>query len=264
MQFAMDPSDMARMMMGGVPMGMRGGYGMPRKPETIGVEMEVTLEELYTGTEKELDLDEMGDDELKELGVAGKITVPIPAGTPNRKKIKLPGAGIKHPELPEPGDLVVAIRCKEHDRFRRVGHDLEVKVGISLAQALVGFAVELQHLDGSTLLVRSKDTTPIAPLAKRSIKGKGMPICDTDPVEHGDLIVIFNVEFPRVLEDEQVALLKTLLPGRKMIPHLSPDLPVSECELEDYNPEEWKRSAIGEEEEDDEDDDHQRVVCTHQ
>lgn len=48
----------------------------------------------------------------------------------------------------EPGDLVIKIRQMPHKLFERRGDDLYTNITISLRDALLGFTMELTHLDG--------------------------------------------------------------------------------------------------------------------
>lgn len=73
----------------------------------------------------------------------------------------------------EPGDLKFRIRVQKHLVFERRGDDLYTNVTISLQDALVGFEMELNHLDGHKVLIsRDKVTWPGARIRKRD---EGMP-----------------------------------------------------------------------------------------
>lgn len=109
----------------------------------------------------------------------------------------------------EPGDLKFIIREQRHDRFQRKGDDLYTNVTVALIDALNGFEMDIDHLDGHKVhIVREKITWPGARIKK---KEEGMPNYENNH-EKGDLFITFDVEFPRggMSESEKEAL-KTIL-----------------------------------------------------
>lgn len=65
---------------------------------------------------------------------------------------------------------------------------------ILLQDALIGFSLELKHLDGHMVSVtRDKITWPGARIRK---KGEGMPNYDNNNLQ-GILYITFDVEFPK-------------------------------------------------------------------
>lgn len=94
----------------------------------------------------------------------------------------------------EPGDLIIIIKTVPHSRFERKGDDLYTNVTISLQDALTGFSLEIEHLDGHKVSVtRDKITWPGARIRK---KGEGMPNYENNNL-HGTLHITFDVEFPK-------------------------------------------------------------------
>ncbi|MGH0158751.1 UNVERIFIED_CONTAM: hypothetical protein FKN15_055514 [Acipenser sinensis] len=87
-----------------------------------------------------------------------------------------------------------------HPVFERRGDDLYTNVTISLEEALVGFEMDITHLDGHKVhIIRDKITKPGAKLWK---KGEGLPNFDNNNIR-GSLIISFDVEFPREQLSEQ-------------------------------------------------------------
>merc|ERR1712113_155204 len=77
----------------------------------------------------------------------------------------------------EPGDLLLQIRTYPHSHFERRGDDLYTNVTISLVDALSGFEMDIEHLDGHKVHVsREKITWPGARVRK---KGEECPITRT-------------------------------------------------------------------------------------
>jgi DnaJ family protein A protein 2 len=45
------------------------------------------------------------------------------------------------------GDVIIILQQKEHDKFKRSGHDLYLERDITLSEALCGFDMVITHLD---------------------------------------------------------------------------------------------------------------------
>uniref|UniRef100_A0A7E4WCI2 DnaJ homolog dnj-20 n=1 Tax=Panagrellus redivivus TaxID=6233 RepID=A0A7E4WCI2_PANRE len=121
------------------------------------------------------------------------LNVEIEVGADEGLAINFHGEGEPHVEG-EPGDLQFVLRVEKHKTFERKGMDLYTNVTISLQQALNGFALEIEHLDGHKVEVqREKITWPGARIRK---KDEGMPSI-TDNNVKGILYITFDVEFPR-------------------------------------------------------------------
>merc|ERR1712048_169516 len=83
----------------------------------------------------------------------------------------------KADEMPDAdtGDVVFVLKEQEHPDFKRKGADLYIERTISLVEALCGFELEVTHLDGRRLLIKTAPgdiTRPVAygfdPLAKQA------------------------------------------------------------------------------------------------
>lgn len=116
----------------------------------------------------------------------------------------------------EPGDLRFKIKQQKHRRFERKGDDLYTNVTISLKDALVGFEMDIQHLDGHMVhVVRDKITWPGARMRK---PGEGMPNYENNNVK-GQLFITFDIDFPKgtLTEEEKEALIKILKQDSKQV-----------------------------------------------
>ncbi|KAJ9458859.1 Mitochondrial protein import protein MAS5 [Diplonema papillatum] len=257
--------------MGGGPMGGGPGGGYPRyaRPQAVAAPLSITLEELYKGVEKELDLDALVDDKVKEMGVTGKLEVKVLPGMREGTRIPFKGRGLLMPGMKqeEKGDLTVILEVEDHERFKVDGDDLLAEMTITLPEALTGFSKEFVHLDGTKLLINSDKV--VAPKSTHVVEKKGLPISDPesgDITGYGDLCLTFTVDFPRVLESDQIEKVQQLLPTRVMEPR--PDLKsdVQEYEMADYDPEEWMQTQAKQDDESDDEDLHggPQVACAHQ
>merc|ERR1719393_260950 len=68
----------------------------------------------------------------------------------------------EHPDA-DTGDVVFVLKEQEHKEFKRKGADLFIERKISLVEALCGFEIEVTHLDGRKLLVKSSPRDIVKP-----------------------------------------------------------------------------------------------------
>ena len=92
----------------------------------------------------------------------------------------------EHPDA-DAGDVVFVLKQQEHADFKRKGADLFIERKISLVEALCGFTMELTHLDGRKLLIKTQPgeiVKPMSqgfdPLAKEEAKTEWEVIEDAD------------------------------------------------------------------------------------
>lgn len=196
--------------MGGMPFG-RGGMGgmggghndmfgggmggnsfrrQPSQPQKVEVPLNLTLEELYTGTTKRRKV-------TRSVANKGRVEetleIPVKAGWKEGTKLTYAGRG---DELPgqAPQDLVFVLTQKPHPMFTREGDDLIVTKRISLVEALTeGNKIEVKSLDGRVLRVPLREV--IRPGSERVIAGEGMPKAKV-PGQKGNLRIRFDVSFP--------------------------------------------------------------------
>jgi DnaJ-class molecular chaperone len=85
-------------------------------------------------------------------GKTETISVKIPAGVEEGKKIRVRGHGEPGPRGGTPGDILITIRVAAHPFFTRRGNDLYVKVPVTLAEALLGAKVDVPTPSGTVAL----------------------------------------------------------------------------------------------------------------
>mmetsp|Transcript_9268 Transcript_9268/g.22319 ORF Transcript_9268/g.22319 Transcript_9268/m.22319 type:complete len:739 (+) Transcript_9268:207-2423(+) len=99
------------------------------------------------------------------------MEVVVPKGAPDGYKLTF------HEKADEiaagiPGDVIFVLQESAHPEFKRKGADLYVKRSISLVEALCGFRMELTHLDGRKLLIKTGPGQVIAPVNYDPFKGE--------------------------------------------------------------------------------------------
>lgn len=141
------------------------------------------------------------------------IEVPIEQGAPSEHHVAFSGEGDETPDAMA-GDLIVKFNLEPHKRFERKGADLYYKKTISLYEALTGVAFNVEHLDGKKITIRTAPNDVISPNTIKEIKGKGMSFYK-DAMSHGNLYIIFDVEFPKKNQINNLDELKKILPVPK-------------------------------------------------
>ena len=117
----------------------------------------------------------------------------VPPGAKDREEIVCMEKGNESVGLTT-GDLLLIVKVKPHDTFKRHGDNLFITKHISLLHALTGFTIDIPHLDGITFTVASTQNT-ITNNCVQVIRERGLP----GKQGHGDLYIEFVVDFPTKL-----------------------------------------------------------------
>merc|ERR1719393_364626 len=91
------------------------------------------------------------------------LEVHIQKGSPHDHKMTFREMADENPDM-DTGDVVFILKEQEHKEFKRKGADLFIERKISLVEALCGFEIEVTHLDGRKLLVKSSPGDIVRPL----------------------------------------------------------------------------------------------------
>ena len=170
-------------------MQMGGGMGMGGM-----LQMTVTLEDLYTGVTKRVELPSRGN------ARGPQVDVPIAAGMSDGQALQL---------RTEAGVVRLVLRQQRHRRFVRQEDNLATDLEISLHEALTGFRRPLTHLDGRRVWLEDSEVS--RPGQRKRLRGFGMPRFRGRG--KGDLLVQLSVAFPTTpLTGESARLLRQLLP----------------------------------------------------
>ena len=104
-----------------------------------------------------------------------------------------------------PSDVVFAVEEIPHAVFKRQGAHLHMNCNMTLEQALTGYTVDVQTLDGRHLHIGVNDV--VKPGYVKIVPGEGMPESKTPNVS-GDLVLTFQVHYPTYFTEQQKKLLK--------------------------------------------------------
>jgi molecular chaperone DnaJ len=153
------------------------------------------------------------------------MSLKIPAGSDNGKRIVIPGQGDAGENGGPAGDLVVVLHVDSHPLFERDGQDLYCAVPVSMAQAALGCDITIKSLDNKKVTIRIPSGTSNGKLLR--IKGEGVPVGSSN--KKGDLYVKIMVQIPQRLSGRQKELLQAYLDLEN--PPETPDLmPLSKLE----------------------------------
>ena len=133
------------------------------------------------------------------------IQVKIPAGIDNGKKIRLRGQGNPSPDGGPDGDLMIKINAATHPHFRRQGKRLDMRVPITLAEAIAGAKVDVPTPHGTITL-----TVPAGTSSGAKLRLKGQGVKSTKGTA-GDLFAELQIVLPKDLEQEDREQLEAVL-----------------------------------------------------
>ncbi|KAJ9434852.1 Chaperone protein dnaJ 3, partial [Diplonema papillatum] len=82
---------------------------------------------------------------------------------------------------------------------------------VTLNEALTGFALPIEHLDGRQIVIKTRPHQVLDPQKLWVIDREGMPVKGTGGVEKGSLVITLKVKFPEKLKPAQVQGLQEAL-----------------------------------------------------
>ncbi|MCL2763469.1 MAG: molecular chaperone DnaJ [Treponema sp.] len=133
-----------------------------------------------------------------------KLSVTIPAGVENGKRLVIPRQGDAGPNGGPAGDLYVFIRVKPHEYFERQDLDLYCAIPISVSQASLGADIHISTLDGKTIKVKVPAGTQNGKMLR--IRDEGVPAAG----RRGNLYIKIIVHIPEKLSRRGKELLEEL------------------------------------------------------
>jgi len=139
-----------------------------------------------------------------------ELEVTVEKGANDGAQIKFPYASEQKPGQ-VPGDIIVVLKQQRHALFERRDSNLHMTMKISLKEALTGFVKRVAHLDGRQVAVRSEPGQIVSPGQTLVLKGEGMPQLEVSSL-FGDLVITFEVVFPKALSEDARGELVNLLP----------------------------------------------------
>ena len=132
-----------------------------------------------------------------------RVTVSIPAGIDDGQAVSLRGQGNAGKNGGPAGDLIVGVRVKPSNQFRRDGTTVLYEQPVTFYQAVMGAELEIPTIDGKVKYDLPEGTQSGTTFR---LKGKGIP--ELNGRGRGDQYVTVYIETPRNLNREQKEALK--------------------------------------------------------
>ncbi|XP_047903970.2 dnaJ homolog subfamily B member 13 isoform X2 [Anser cygnoides] len=192
-----------------VPFGGLQGRGALKRDPPIVRDLHLSLEDLFHGCTKKIKISRrVMNQDGRTSAIRDKIlTIDVQPGWRQGTRITFEKEGDQGPNV-IPADITFVVQEKPHPRFKRAGDHLTYVATIPLGKALVGCAVEVRTLDGRLLNVPVNDI--VDPKYRKVVPGEGMPL-PGDPRRRGDLLISFDIRFPKQLTPDKKTLLKSAL-----------------------------------------------------
>lgn len=175
-------------------------------PETIYKELEITLEDSYKGGMIPVEIEKYNYYWGNIMNECERIYVEINKGIDNNEIIIIKNKGNIYNNIVF-GDIKIQIKIKDHLLFKRNGLDLLFYKDISLKESLCGFNFEIKHLNEKKYIIKNDGEYIIKYNEKKIINNLGM---ERDNYK-GNLIIIFNINYPNQLSSDQKTKLKEIL-----------------------------------------------------
>jgi DnaJ-class molecular chaperone len=168
-----------------------------RRGADIAHELRIPFTTSITGGEAQIAV-------RRESGKVETISVKIPPGIEDGKKIRLRGQGEPGPRGGNPGDLLLTVRVSPHACFKRQGNNLLVRVPVTLAEAALGAKVDVPTPQGTVSLRVPAETSSGT---KLRLKDRGVAVPNGSK---GDLLAEIEIVLPEKLDDESRDLIRKL------------------------------------------------------
>lgn len=200
-----DLSDLFAAFGGGSARGASRGRRPAQPGQDFDVSAPVTLEQVYAGSEIEINLGipEIGDDGLPHR-VSKSFQIKIPKGAQDGQRLRLAGKGGASRSGGANGDLYIVLALQPHPLYRVSGSDLYLDLPLAPWEAVLGASVEVPTLAGAVEM-----NIPPGTAAGRKLRlaKRGLPGADGKP---GDLYAIVQIDVPASPSTRERALYEEL------------------------------------------------------
>ncbi len=137
-------------------------------------------------------------------GTRKRVTMPggtvldlnVPEGVTQGRVLRLKGKGQPGANGGTPGDALVEIGVRPHDKFQRDGDHIRVDVPISIDEAVLGAKIEVETISGSVNLTIPKGTN-----SGKTFRLRGKGVKNTTTGSTGDQLVTVQIMLPDEIDD---------------------------------------------------------------
>ena len=182
-------------------MGGRQAPNRPTKGVDLTIEIDITAEEAFSGTQRKITFT------VPSTGERQTLTVKVPAGAVNGGRLRYAGRGEFGTDGGQRGDLVVKFKVGEHPVFKRDGADVHMELPISIYEAALGADIEVPTPDGTTCRLKVPAGTQDGKTFR--LRDLGAPNVKREGVR-GALYITVKVRVPTRLTAKEREQLETL------------------------------------------------------
>ena len=179
---------------------------MMNKPPPIIKKITITLQEAFTGCKKPIEIERWICENRLKHNEKETLYITIHKGIDDNEIIIIRDKGNILDDFNK-GDVKIFVSIINNTCFKRQGMDLIYNKDVSLKEALCGFTFEIDYLDDRIFKIDNYNGNVISSGYTKTIKKLGMK---RDKIE-GNLIISFNVLFPKNLSKDTIENLKTIL-----------------------------------------------------
>ena len=180
---------------GGTPNRGRRKQSAAQTPDVLH-QLEIPFQTAVLGGEVEMNIP-------RSSGQIDRIQVKIPPGIAEGAKMRLRGQA-EAAGGGKPGDILLTIHVAPHQFFQRRGNNLEVRLPVTLGEAVFGAKVDVPTPRGTiTLRIPARTSSG----AKLRIKGHGVKPKDGPA---GDLFAVVEIMLPEKIDDAALDAIKRL------------------------------------------------------
>lgn len=177
-----------------------------QKPTPIVHHIHIKISQVLTGANVPLEIERWMIENGIKLFEKETIYVNVPKGIDDNEIIVLREKGNIMNEQCK-GDVKIFVKIENNTIFTRVGLDLVLEKNITLKDALCGFSFDITYINGKSYTLNNNPGNIITPGFRKMIPNMGF-----EREQHkGNLVIIFNVEFPEKLTEEQIKQIGNIL-----------------------------------------------------
>ena len=185
-------SDFFESFFGGSFSGFEQRQQRSRKGVDLSASMELTLEDVFNGTTRQVTID------------GEKVNLKIKSGTRDGQILRMKGKGSPGAGGGAAGDLLITVKLLNHPLFERRGDDLHFNHALDATTAILGGSVSVKGFDKtvSMNIPAGTDSNKVFRL-----KGMGIPSFE-NPAIHGDAYVKMIIRVPKDLTENENKLVR--------------------------------------------------------
>lgn len=187
----------------GVPINLNQSF---QKPIPIVKTINITMDQVLSGATLPIDIERWMVENGTKIFENETCYVDIPKGIDENEMIILREKGNIISDNCK-GDIKLFIKITNNSDLKRNGLDLVLEKKIKLKEALCGFSFDLKYVNGKSYTINNAGGNIIPPGHRKIIPNMGL----TRDNRIGNLIIVFDIEFPTKLNDEVITILRNTL-----------------------------------------------------